>query len=159
MKLTIQIAIQLKEVIIYGDWAVSTSYKAQLSDLTWKQATTKIGSLNTIAALTFHIDYYIAGILNVFENGKLEIRDKYSFDIPLITSQEDWEKLLKIMWSDTEKLAEAVEQMSDEKLEEVFVDEKYGNYYRNLTALIEHGLYHLGQIVLIKKMVLQKDKS
>jgi len=35
----------------------------------------------SIAALTFHINYYVAGVLNVFQGGKLEIRDKYSFDM------------------------------------------------------------------------------
>ena len=31
--------------------------------------------------------------------------------------------------------------------------EKYGTYYRNFHGLIEHAHYHLGQIVLIKKLV------
>ena len=31
--------------------------------------------------------------------------------------------------------------------------EKYGNYFRNLTGIIEHLHYHLGQIVLIKKLI------
>ena len=98
MKLTTQIAKQFREVLLDGNWVAATNYKVQLSDLTWKQATTKIGSLNTIAALTFHINYYLAGVLNVFKNGKLEIRDKYSFDLPPIKSKEDWEKLLNQMW-------------------------------------------------------------
>ena len=159
MKLTAQIAQQFREIIFDGEWVVATNYKAQLSDLTWKQATTKVGTFNTIAALTFHVNYYIAGILNVFDNGKLEIRDKYSFDLPTVKSSEDWEKLLNKMWSDAEKFAENLEKMPDEKLDEVFVDEKYGTYYRNINALIEHSFYHLGQIVLIKKMVLQAGKD
>ena len=159
MKLTTRIAQQFREIIFNGEWVVATNYKAQLSDLTWKQATTKVGTFNTIAALTFHVNYYIAGILNVFENGKLEIRDKYSFDFPPIKSNEDWEKLLNKMWSDAEKFAENLEKMPDEKLDEIFVNEKYGTYYKNINALIEHSFYHLGQIVLIKKMVLQAGKD
>lgn len=154
MKLTTQIAKQFKEVLLNGNWVVATNYKAQLSDLSWNQAITKVGTLNTIAALTYHINYYIAGILNVFKNGKLEIRDKYSFDMPPIKSQEDWEKLLNKMLSNAEEFANLVEKMSDEKLEEIFVDEKYGNYYRNINAMIQHSFYHLGQIVMIKKMLL-----
>jgi len=34
------------------------------------------------------------------------------------------------------------------------MEEKYGNYYRNFHGIIEHCHYHLGQIVLIKKMLL-----
>jgi len=95
----------------------------------------------------------VAGIVNVLEGGSLDIRDKYSFDLPLIESPRDWENLLNKMWSDAEKFADLVEQMPDEKMAEVFVDEKYGSYHRNIDAMIEHSYYHLGQIVLIKKLL------
>lgn len=159
MKSTTQIANRFREVLLNGYWVANTNFKAQLSDVTWEQATKKVGTFNTIAALTFHIDYYIAGILNVLEGGSLDIRDKYSFDLPPIESKKDWEKLLDKIWSDAEKFASMVEQMPEERLNEVFVDEKYGNYQRNIDAMIEHSYYHLGQIVLIKKMLLQTDAS
>ncbi len=159
MKLTTEIAKRFREILLNGDWVTATNFKDQLSDLTWEQAITKVGTLNTIAILTFHINYYIAGILNVFEGGSLDIRDKYSFDLPPIKSQEDWEKLLDKMWSDAEKFANIVELMPDKKLEEVFVDKKYGSYQRNIDAMIEHSYYHLGQITLIKKMLLAADKN
>jgi hypothetical protein len=156
MKLTTALAKRFREIILNGDWVIATNFKKQLSDLTWKQATTKIGTLNTIAALTFHVDYYIAGILNVFEGGSLDIRDKYSFNLPPIKSKEDWEKLLDKIWNDAEKFANLIELMPDKKLEEVFADKKYGSYERNINAMIEHSYYHLGQITLIKKMVIEK---
>jgi hypothetical protein len=146
-------ANRFREVLLNGTWVAGTNFKAQLADVSWQQAITKVGSLNTIAALTFHIDYYIAGILSVFEGGPLSIRDKYSFGMPPIKSQEDWEALKNKIWSDSEKFANLVEQMPDGRLDEVFVDEKYGNYQRNIDAMIEHSYYHLGQIVLIKKML------
>ena len=151
-----ELANRFREILLNGDWVVTSNFKDQLFDLTWKQATTKIDSLNTIAALTFHINYYIAGILNVFENGKLEIRDKYSFNLSPIESEEDWRKLLKTTLINAEKFADIVEQMSKEKLNETFVDKKYGTYQRNINAMIEHSYYHLGQITLIKKMLLNQ---
>ena len=47
--------------------------------------------------------------------------------------------------------------MPDEKLSEVFVDEKYGTYERNINLMIEHCYYHLGQILIIKKLVARKE--
>ncbi|HEX7869022.1 MAG TPA: DUF1572 domain-containing protein, partial [Chryseobacterium sp.] len=134
----------------------NTNFKDQLSDITLKQATTKIDSLNTIAMLTFHIDYYIAGLINVFEGGDLEIKDKYSFDLPPIQSQQQWEELLNKLWNDSEKFASLLERMPDSKMNEVFVDEKYDTYLRNIDGMIEHCYYHLGQITLIKKLILFK---
>lgn len=152
MNLAIQIANQFREVQLNGNW-VSTNLKVQLSDVSWKEATTKIGSLNTIAALTFHINYYIAGVNQVLEGGSLDIRDKYSFNLPPIESEEDWQKLLNKVWHDAEKFADLVEELPDEKLMTGFVDKKYGSYYRNILAMIEHSYYHLGQIVLLKKLI------
>ncbi len=159
MQSTTQLANRFREVLLDGDWVANTNFKDQLSDLNWTLATRKFGSLNTIAVLTFHIHYYIAGILNVLEGGSLDIRDKYSFDLPPVESQEDWEKLLNQMWSDARKFADLVEKMPAERLNEVFTDEKYGNYQRNIDGMIEHCYYHLGQIVLIKKILAEEDKK
>jgi hypothetical protein len=97
--------------------------------------------------------------LKVLQGGPLEGSDKYSFDHPPIQSQEDWEKLLEKTWSDAEKFAMLVEQLPEQKLWETFGEEKYGNYYRNLHGVIEHNHYHLGQIVLIKKILRQQNHN
>lgn len=154
MDLTTILANRFREVILTGQWIANTNWKNQLADLTWQQATTKVGSLNTIAALTFHVHYYIAGVVTVLEGGPLEIRDKYSFDVPLIDSEESWQGLKNALWTDAERFAQLVEQLADEKLEAAFVDEKYGNYLKNIEGMIEHCYYHLGQVVLIKKMLI-----
>jgi len=157
MKLTKQIAERFREILLDGQWVLGTNYKDQLSNINWEQATTKIGTLNTIAALTFHIDYYIAGVLHVLEGGSLEIRDKFSFDLPPIQSQKDWNELNQKLLKDAEKFAIMLELMDDSKLDEVFVEKKYGSYKRNINAVIEHSYYHLGQIALIKKMILESE--
>lgn len=153
MSSTSQLAKRFREVMLDGLWIANTNFKDQLKDISLEQAITKVGSLNTIAMLTFHIDYYIAGLINVFEGGDLEIRDQFSFDLPLIESQEQWEELLHKLWNDSEKFAVLLEQMPDSKMNEVFVDEKYGTYLRNIDGMIEHAYYHLGQISLIKKLL------
>lgn len=146
-----QTANRFREVILNGTWIANTNFKHQLEHLEYQIATTKMGSLNTIAVLAQHIHYYINGINNVFNGGKLEIRDVYSFDFPPIESQEQWETFLSKFWNDSEEFASFVEKMSDDQLNDSFVDEKYGTYLRNIDAMIEHSYYHLGQIVLIKK--------
>jgi hypothetical protein len=153
MSSTIQLSKRFREVLLDGYWIANTNFKDKLSEVTWEQAIAKIDSLNTIAMLTFHIHYYIAGIVNVLEGGELEIKDQFSFDLPPIESAEQWEALLNRLWTDSEKFALLVEQMADSKLDEVFVDEKYGTYRRNIDGMIEHAYYHLGQITLIKKML------
>jgi len=148
-----QIANRFREVMLDGVWIANTNYKDQLSSIHWEVANSKIGSLNTIAILTFHINYYIEGVLNVLKGGSLDIKDTYSFDAPAIKSDEDWKILLDALWDNSESFASLLDNMSDEQLDEVFVDKKYGTYQRNIDAMIEHSYYHLGQITLIKKMI------
>nr|WP_299385064.1 DinB family protein [Allomuricauda sp.] len=153
MERTKELARRLQEVLLDGRWVANTNCKAQLENLNWEEATQKVGNLNTIAALTFHINYYLAGLIVVFQGGALEIRDKYSFDLPPITSQVDWEKLVKEFLENSEIFVQEVAQLPDSVLEEPFVDEKYGNYLRNIEGIIEHSYYHLGQISMLRKLI------
>lgn len=158
MNLTAQIAKQLRDLHFGGNWTWS-NLKDQLSDVTWEQATTKVYSFNTIAVLVFHTNYFVDAVLKVLQGGPLDAKDKYSFDHPPIQSREDWEKMLDKVWKDAETFAALIEQMPESKLWEDFSENKYGNYYRNIHGIIEHTHYHLGQIVLIKKLLLQAEEG
>ncbi|MBJ2125430.1 DUF1572 domain-containing protein [Flavobacterium sp. IB48] len=153
MKSTTEIANRFREVILNGTWIANTNFKDQLENLDWKIAVSPIKNLNTIAVLAQHIHYYIKGLNEVFKGGTLDIKDKFSFDFPPIHSQEQWNVFLNRFWNDAEEFASLIEQMPDKKLNDVFVDAKYGTYKRNIEAMIEHSYYHLGQIVLIKKQI------
>ena len=151
-------ANRLREVLLDGRWVANTNCKEQIENLTWQQAIQKVGDLNTIAQLTYHVNYYLAGILNVFGGGGLEIRDKHSFDLPPITSEADWKRLVEDFLENAEKFVEHLGKMPDGKLDEAFVDEKYGTYWRNMEGVIEHCYYHLGQISLIKKLIVENHE-
>lgn len=152
MKSTGELAKRFREVFLDGTWIANTNYQHQLTNLTWETATASFGALNTIAVLAQHIHYYIAGIKNVLEGGSLDIKDKYSFDFEPVQSLAEWEHFVAQFRKDAEAFALLIEQMPEEKLKEVFVDEKYGTFQRNIDGIIEHGYYHLGQIVLLKKI-------
>ena len=158
MNLTGQIAKHFREVHFGENWT-SSNLKENLGDVTWQQATTQVYSFNTIATLVYHINYYVSAVLKVLQGEPLNASDKYSFDHPSSLSQEDWKNLLDKTWTDAENFASQIEQLPESKLGETFSDEKYGNYYRNIHGIIEHIHYHLGQIVLIKKILRQADKN
>ena len=151
-----QLAHRFRELFLNGSWIANTNYQELLSDINCLQATTKIASLNTIAVLTFHINYYVEGVLQVLNGGTLDIRDKFSFDAPEIESDEDWNTLKRDFINNTEAFAKHIELLSEAQLESTFVDEKYGSYRRNIEGLIEHSYYHFGQLSLLKKMINEK---
>lgn len=149
-------ASRLREVFLDGHWIANTNYKKQLESITWQQAIYPIENLNTIAVLTYHINYYLGGLLSAFETCKLEISDKFSFDMPPIQSEKDWQKIVADFIQNSELFARKIEQMNDKTFDQPFIDEKYGTYLRNIEGVLEHSYYHLGQISLIKKLILQK---
>lgn len=149
-----QLEHRFREVILNGRWIANTNFKEQLSNTSWEMAVASVGDINSIAKLTYHIHYYIAGLIKVLEGGPLDIKDRYSFDLPPVQSQEDWEKLLTQFWNDAEKFAVLISNMPAHRLEEAFVNEKYGSWQRNIDAIIEHSYYHLGQVVMIKKLLM-----
>lgn len=153
MEYTHQLSRRFREVILNGTWIANTNFKDQLINLDWQIATISYKSLNAIAVLAQHIHYYIVVINAVFGGGALEIRDQFSFDFKPIESQDEWDTFLSQFWTDAERFAYFLEQMPDQKLNEAFNDEKYGSFWRNIDGMIEHSYYHLGQIVLLKKIL------
>lgn len=154
--MTNNLANRLREVLLDGKWIANTNLKEQLTSVSWQQAIQKVENLNTIALLTFHINYYLKGLVHVFEGGNLEIKDQYSFDMPEITSESDWNNLVNEFLINAENFINHVEQMDDNLLNQPFVKEEYGSYSRNIEAQIEHSYYHLGQISLLKKLIVKR---
>ncbi len=149
-----QLATQLKEFYYGKNWTWS-NLQETLIGVDWKMAITKIESLNTIATLVFHINYYLINQIKVLNGGPLEGSDKESFEVPSITSEEDWQILQRDVFRNADHWIKIVGKLDDSKLTSTFVNKKYGSYYRNLMGVIEHSHYHLGQIVLLKKILMK----
>ena len=148
-----ELAIRFSDVILNNSWVANNSYKNQLTDLPLEVVLFKYQSLHNIAALAQHVHYYIAGILNVFNGGNLDIKDIYSFDFPPINTIEQWHSFLAVFWTEAASFIQKLEEMDENTLNSIFVKKEYGTYYFNINTLIEHSYYHLGQIVLIKKLI------
>lgn len=153
MNKQIDLAIRLREVLLDGKWIANTNFKEIISSIYWKDACKNVLNLNSVAQLTFHVNYYLKGLIPVFEGGELEIKDKFSFDMPEIKSKTDWDILVHEFIENSEKFIDHVEKMDEDQLNQLFVKQEYGSYARNIEAQIEHSYYHLGQISLIKKIL------
>jgi hypothetical protein len=147
-----QIAKQSRDLYFGGNWTVS-DLRQHLSDVNIEEALAKVHCLNTIATLTFHIHYFINVAVKYLKREKQDANDNHSFKHPPFETHHDWKQFVALVLSEGEQLARLIEEIPDERLNEVFMKETYGNYFRNLLGLIEHSHYHLGQIILIKKLL------
>jgi hypothetical protein len=141
MALPTQIAKHFHDVFFGGNWT-SVNLKETMEGVSLKQATTKINEFNTIATLVFHINYFVNVVTKVMEGGPLEGNDKLSFDHPPFPTEKEWMDYLEDSWKNARNFARLVEELPESRMWEDFAGEKYGNYYRNLTGIIEHTHYH-----------------
>jgi uncharacterized damage-inducible protein DinB len=155
---SMQLAKHFKEMYVGKNWTW-VNLEDTLADISFEQANAKIYDLNTIAALTFHITYYVGGFIEVIENGTLSTKDALSFDSSFIKTENDWQQFKEQLFRDANKAAQYISNLAEEDLYKVFVAEQYGNYFRNILGIIEHFHYHLGQISLIKKLVRMQSSN
>lgn len=153
MNLSSQLAKHFRDLYSGGNYT-GVNLKETLAGVDWEKATTRIESLNSILALVYHINYYVIAVSKVLVGEPLDASDRFSYEHPQIHSEKEWNAFLDQFWKDGESFAALIEQLPENKFSEPFLDGQYGTYYRNIAGVIEHGHYHLGQIALIKKMLL-----
>jgi hypothetical protein len=151
MQITKEIARHIRE-IHFGDNWTWVAMQETLKDVNWQQAIARpVKDGNSIAALVFHMNYYLRIVHQRLAGVFPEFEQEDSFRLPEIRSENDWQALLQKTWDDAESFARAVEQFPDERLGDD-ISPQYGSFYKNLHGVVEHNHYHLGQIVLLKKL-------
>ncbi len=157
MTITQQTAKHLRDIHFGGNWT-TTNLKDVLSNVTWEEATTQVDDFNSIATLTYHTTYYVSALLDVLEGNPLNAKDELSFLCPEINSESGWKSIQGGAWEKAEKAASLIEQLTVEQLEVDFTDKKHGSFYRNIHGIIEHLHYHLGQIVILKRIIRKRNQ-
>lgn len=152
MNISESLANHLHQAYFGVNWT-ERDLQSTLSDVTFKQAIHKVDGFNTILALAFHVNYFVHEVIPVFKGGELKASDAFSFGHPKIGSEEDWKEFKETLWEDARALVKCIRDFPLDGWENIFVDEKYGSYFSNILGIIEHIHYHLGQIVVVKKMI------
>lgn len=147
------LAQRLEEVLLSGKWIAHTNVQEQLMQTDFSEATQQCGRSNTIGQLAFHLLYYLEGLQRVIDGGPLDIKDRESFNMPAMLSSSDWDALRKRFLQAASQFVQSVEKMDDERLYSDFVEARYGTWQRNLEGVIEHSYYHLGQMVMLRKLI------
>jgi uncharacterized damage-inducible protein DinB len=65
-------------------------------------------------------------------------------------SEFEWKRSLENLAESQKRVRSAVEKLRDEQLDEI-MGKKMGSRYMMLHGLIQHDLYHAGQIAILKK--------
>ena len=78
-----------------------------------------------------------------------------------LTSEEDWQDVTQLPWADAledlenaeSRLSDAVARLSVDDLDRIVAGREYTTYVM-VHGVIQHNLYHAGQIAILKKVLL-----
>lgn len=137
--------------VVHGNWT-EIYLDDVIADVTYAEALKVVpGAGYTIAALLYHIAFYNNIVLQRLQGGHPDIDGSNGFDVH-INSAEEWLILKQNSLSAFKQLAAYVETMPVEQLWQT-TGTKAHTFYKSLHGIAEHAHYHMGQIVLLKKLV------
>lgn len=105
---------------------------------------------NSIWQIVNHISFWRELVTRRINEKAAIDTDETGHDAPPVTDQQEWEKTLLRFNRSFEKLHAAILQF-DETLLFDELDGK-GSYYYNITGCIQHDAFHLGQIMMLKRV-------
>jgi Protein of unknown function (DUF1572) len=152
-EITHELARHIREIHFGNNWT-DVDMTMVLKDVTWQQAVaTPIPNANSIAVLVFHMNFYLNYVHKSIKEGVYKFDHEDSFKVPPIQSEADWQALLQKTWDDAEAFAQTVEKQAIGRNFYNAVPPFQNSFYKNLQGVVEHNHYHLGQIVLLKKLL------
>jgi uncharacterized damage-inducible protein DinB len=126
-----------------------------LEGVTAARATARpIKGAHTIWELVLHIGAWDGAVLRRLGGAAVELSDAENF--PPVTDASDaaWRRALAEVRRVHEKLVAAVAALPDSRLDEIVPGKEGAHYtfYYMLHGVVQHELYHAGQIAILKKM-------
>ncbi len=154
MKETERIADQLKRAF-YGEAWHGPSVREALDGVTAEMAVEKsLVHAHTIWELVHHIAAWADIARRRVEGEKVKVTPELDWPPVNDTTEGGWKESLKRLERAESELRKTTLQIPDSRLEEPAVDGG-SLVYVLLHGVVQHALYHAGQIVLLKKVLLK----
>ena len=108
----------------------------------------RIGQTHSINELVLHMaSWRLFATKRLKGDVDFQVTEDTNFPLP-----GTWEEALSKLHHSQERLIEAVKAFPEERLGEICPSKEYKyTYYTLLHGIIQHDIYHLGQIALLKK--------
>jgi hypothetical protein len=148
----LRIADQLRRAFVGDPWH-GPPLSEILSGISAEQAGARpLASAHTIWELVLHIGVYVNAAVEVVHGIPLPKIVGTPKDWPAITDTGGpaWKTAVQQLLDGGEKLAQAIEALSDARLTETVAGRNYDFYYL-FHGIVQHSLYHGGQIAMLKR--------
>jgi uncharacterized damage-inducible protein DinB len=84
--------------------------------------------------------------------GSAEVPPEQNFPAPAQPTEEAWRAALETVENEHQALLDAVASIPDARLDERVAGKEYSVYFL-LHGVVQHNLYHAGQIALLKRIL------
>ena len=156
MKTTDTLSANILKVFEGNNWT-EVSVSGVLSGISFQQANTvTAASKNTIAGLAHHLLYWNNVIMQRMQGEDPSIPDSNGFDVGELTSEEEWQKLVAKLHQSFIDLSNTMRNFPEDRLKD-FTKIGKSTIENNLYGIIEHAYYHLGQMMILKNLLMSKQ--
>jgi len=155
MSETARIADQLRRAF-QGDAWHGDSLLEILDGITAAQAAARpLKHAHTIWELVLHITAWDGAVRRRLAGAAVDLSDEQNFPSVMDPSENAWHRTIEQARKVHNELVQAVEAFPDERLAEKVPGKKsepdWYDFYYMLHGVVQHELYHAGQIALLKK--------
>ncbi|MBO9584067.1 MAG: DinB family protein [Flavobacterium sp.] len=143
----------LYQSIYNGNPWLEVNLDSTLKNVTAEQAYRKINpNLNTIWEIVNHLIQWRRNILERMQ-GEVIVTPDHNYFVPVLDPSEvAWEQSLQTLAKTQDSWNAFFENFNDEDLAKIYVNNGH-TYYEHIHGIIQHDVYHLGQIVILKKLL------
>ena len=143
----------LYQSIYNGNPWLEVTLADTLAEITASQAYKKINpNLNTIWEIVNHLIQWRRTILSRVQGEVVNAPD-HNYFVPVLDSSEAaWEQSLQSLAKSQELWNAFFESFDDADFAKIYANNGH-TYYEHLHGIIQHDVYHLGQIVILKKLL------
>jgi uncharacterized damage-inducible protein DinB len=133
-----------------------------LKDVGAKAAIAKpIPNAHSIWEILLHIAAWDGAVVRRIEGKAVDLSDEENFPAIKDPSETAWKKAIESVTRTHDELAKAVAAFPDARLGEPVPGKSaqpYYDYYYMFSGIVQHELYHAGQIAMLKKFAGAKGK-
>ena len=116
-----------------------------------KAAARPIADAHSIWELVLHIAAWNKAGVRRLNGDRADLTDAENFPPVTDTSEEAWRQTMEVLKRAHSELHDAMGSLDEARLDQPIIPEM-SSVYRTLHGIVQHGLYHAGQIALLKKM-------
>ena len=150
----LRIADQLRRAFIRDAWH-GPALLELLGGVGPEQARARpLPAAHNIWELVLHIDFWVQAALDATAGIAMPELDGGPEEWPDVGNAGEmaWFDSQDRLFNDAEKLAQDIERFDDAKLQEIVPGRPY-DFYHLFHGIVQHSLYHGGQIAILKKAV------